>query len=58
MTKELIQEFSQLHAEPDWIFQLRQQAFDKIDQLELPRMSGLNFIAGIWVTAVFQRASR
>jgi len=43
MTKELIQEFSQLHAEPDWIFQLRQQAFDKIDQLELPRIERVKF---------------
>ena len=43
MTKELIQEFSQLHAEPNWLFQLRQQAFDKIDQLELPRIERLKF---------------
>lgn len=43
MTKELIQEFSQLHAEPDWLFQLRQQAFDKIDQLELPRIERVKF---------------
>jgi len=43
MTKELIQEFSQLHAEPDWLFQLRQQAFDEIDQLELPRIERVKF---------------
>lgn len=43
MTKELIQEFSQLHAEPDWLFQLRQQAFDKIAQLELPRIERVKF---------------
>ena len=43
MTKELIQEFSQLHAEPDWLFQLRQKAFDKIDQLELPRIERVKF---------------
>ena len=43
MTKELIQEFSQLHAEPNWLFQLRQQAFDKIDQLELPRIERVKF---------------
>ena len=43
MTKELIQEFSQLHAEPDWLFQLRQQAFDKIDQLQLPRIERVKF---------------
>ena len=36
MTKELIQEFSQLHAEPEWLANLRQKAFDKIDQLDLP----------------------
>ena len=39
MTKELIQEFSQLHAEPNWLFQLRQQAFDKIETAVFQRMS-------------------
>ena len=29
MTKELIQEFSQIHAEPTWLTDLRQQAFDQ-----------------------------
>ena len=29
MTKELIHEFSQLHAEPVWLANLRQQAFDQ-----------------------------
>ena len=43
MTKELIREFSQLHAEPDWLFQLRQQAFDKIDQLDLPVIERVKF---------------
>ncbi len=43
MTKELIHEFSQLHAEPVWLANLRQQAFDKIDQLDLPVIERVKF---------------
>ena len=43
MTKELIHEFSQLHAEPDWLANLRQQAFDQIDQLDLPVIERVKF---------------
>lgn len=43
MTKELIQEFSQLHAEPEWLANLRQQAFDKMDQLDLPVIERVKF---------------
>ena len=43
MTKELIHEFSQLHAEPVWLADLRQQAFDKIDQLDLPVIERVKF---------------
>ena len=43
MTKELIQEFSQLHAEPEWLANLRQMAFDKIDQLDLPVIERVKF---------------
>lgn len=43
MTKELIQEFSQLHAEPEWLASLRQKAFGKIDQLDLPVIERVKF---------------
>ena len=43
MTKELIHEFSQVHAEPEWLADLRQQAFDKIDQLDLPVIERVKF---------------
>ena len=43
MTIELIQEFSQLHAEPEWLANLRQMAFDKIDQLDLPIIERVKF---------------
>ena len=43
MTKELIQEFSQFHAEPEWLTSLRQKAFDKIDQLDLPVIERVKF---------------
>ena len=43
MTKELIQDFSQLHAEPEWLADLRQKAFDKIDQLDLPVIERVKF---------------
>ena len=43
MTKELIHEFSQLHAEPEWLASLRQQAFDKMEQLDLPVIERVKF---------------
>ena len=43
MTKELIHEFSQLHAEPEWLASLRQQAFDKMEQLDLPIIERVKF---------------
>ncbi|WP_061910524.1 Fe-S cluster assembly protein SufD [Streptococcus cristatus] len=43
MTKEIIHEFSQLHAEPEWLANLRQQAFDKMDQLDLPVIERVKF---------------
>lgn len=43
MTKELIHKFSQLHAEPEWLANLRQQAFDKMDQLDLPVIERVKF---------------
>lgn len=43
MTKELIQDFSQLHAEPEWLASLRQKAFVKIDQLDLPIIERVKF---------------
>ena len=43
MTKELIQDFSQLHSEPEWLADLRQKAFDKIDQLDLPVIERVKF---------------
>ena len=43
MTKELIHEFSQVHAEPAWLADLRQQAFDKMDQLDLPVIERVKF---------------
>ncbi|CQR26031.1 iron-sulfur ABC transporter [Streptococcus varani] len=36
MTKEQIQNFSLEHAEPAWLSDLRQSAFEQIDRLELP----------------------
>ena len=36
MSIENITLFSELHAEPSWLQDLRKKAFDKIDQLELP----------------------
>ena len=43
MTKELIQEFSQWHAEAEWLASLRQKAFVKIDQLDLPIIERVKF---------------
>ena len=34
MTKETIKLFSEMHAEPSWLADLRQKAFDKIESLE------------------------
>ncbi|MGZ7215778.1 Fe-S cluster assembly protein SufD, partial [Streptococcus pyogenes] len=36
MTKEQIQNFSLEHAEPAWLSDIRQSAFEQIDRLELP----------------------
>lgn len=36
MTRENIKLFSEMHAEPSWLADLRQKAFDKIETLELP----------------------
>lgn len=38
MTFDNILRFSQAKAEPDWLVQRRQDAFKKIDELELPRI--------------------
>ncbi len=35
--------FSQVHAEPAWLADLRQKAFDKIDQLDLPIIERVKF---------------
>ncbi|WP_270661041.1 Fe-S cluster assembly protein SufD [Streptococcus anginosus] len=43
MTKETIKHFSQMHAEPEWLVNLRQSAFDKIDKLELPVIERVKF---------------
>ena len=43
MTKEQIQIFSQEHAEPSWLAQLRQTAFEQIDQLALPAIERVKF---------------
>ena len=43
MTKENIKLFSKMHAEPSWLFDLRQQAFDKIESLELPVIERVKF---------------
>lgn len=43
MTKETIKYFSQMHAEPEWLANLRQAAFDKIDKLELPVIERVKF---------------
>ena len=39
MTKENIKLFSEMHAEPSWLADLRQKAFDKIESLELPMLN-------------------
>ncbi len=43
MTKEQIQDFSLAHAEPAWLADLRQAAFDQIDRLELPTIERVKF---------------
>lgn len=43
MTFDNILRFSQAKAEPDWLFQRRQDAFKKIDELELPRIERVKF---------------
>ena len=41
MSKESIIAFSQAKAEPLWLQDLRQAAFDKLDSLALPKMERL-----------------
>lgn len=43
MTKESILTFSQSNAEPAWLQEKRLAAFDKIDDLELPRIERVKF---------------
>lgn len=43
MTKENIKLFSEMHAEPSWLADLRQKAFDKIESLELPVIERVKF---------------
>ena len=43
MSIENITLFSELHAEPSWLQELRKKAFDKIDQLELPTIERVKF---------------
>lgn len=43
MTFDNILRFSQTKAEPDWLVQRRQDAFKKIDELELPRIERVKF---------------
>ena len=43
MTKETIKLFSEMHAEPNWLSDLRQKAFDKIESLELPVIERVKF---------------
>ena len=43
MTKESILTFSQSKAEPAWLQEKRLAAFDKIDDLELPRIERVKF---------------
>ena len=43
MTKETIKHFSQMHAEPEWLANLRQAAFDKIEELNLPIIERVKF---------------
>lgn len=43
MTKEAIKLFSQAHAEPAWLSELRQSAFEKIATLALPTIERVKF---------------
>ncbi|MEW4355213.1 Fe-S cluster assembly protein SufD [Streptococcus pneumoniae] len=43
MTKEAIKLFSQAHAEPAWLSDLRQAAFEKIETLDLPKIERVKF---------------
>ena len=43
MSIENITLFSELHAEPSWLQDLRKKAFNKIDQLELPAIERVKF---------------
>lgn len=43
MTKEQIQDFSLEHAEPAWLADLRQAAFEQIDRLPLPVIERVKF---------------
>lgn len=43
MTKETIKHFSQMHAEPEWLANLRQAAFDKIEELKSPIIERVKF---------------
>lgn len=43
MTKEQIQQFSLDHAEPTWLADLRQAAFEQIDRLALPTIERVKF---------------
>ncbi|EJN93162.1 Fe-S cluster assembly protein SufD [Streptococcus ratti] len=43
MTKESILNFSQSKAEPQWLQEKRQAAFDKMDSLELPKIERVKF---------------
>ncbi|MBF0779045.1 Fe-S cluster assembly protein SufD [Streptococcus cuniculi] len=43
MTKEAIKLFSQAHAEPAWLSDLRQVAFEKIETLGLPTIERVKF---------------
>lgn len=43
MTKEAIKLFSQAHAEPAWLSDLRQAAFEKIETLDLPAIERVKF---------------
>ena len=43
MSKERILAFSQEHAEPTWLAELRQKAVEKIDQLELPKIERVKY---------------
>ena len=43
MSKESIIAFSQAKAEPLWLQDLRQAAFDKLDSLALPKIERVKF---------------